>query len=142
MSFEFTIDGAPVRAAGWDIEHHVSGESTASFEISDSVTVRPFSIITVSGDSGEVWTGVARSITRTGTIQKIEAIDRVTMMAWSHSARHFKYGDVVRHRECPEQREMVVRATNESVFTVVLDDVDSSRGEMTAYNSDVLVLVE
>lgn len=54
----------------------------------------------------------------------------------------FVYGDVVHHKDCPEQREMVVRVAGNMVHTLVLDNADDTYGQTTAYTADVLVRVE
>lgn len=65
-----------------------------------------------------------------------------TIPTRSADPRDFHFGDVVHHHECPEQREMVVRVHDKTVFTVVLDDIDGHRGDETAYMANVLVKVE
>lgn len=95
MTIQVTIDGVVVQVAAWNMEQRVGGESTASFEMSSSMTVRPSSVITVLDGSGAEWHGMARSVARHGASQKIDAIDVATMSAWSHPSPRFKYGDIV-----------------------------------------------
>lgn len=53
----------------------------------------------------------------------------------------FKYGDVVHHKDCPDQREMVILADRYTVHTIVLDNSDSHFGAMTYYAPSVLEYV-
>lgn len=125
MTFQVTIDGAPVKVAGWRMEQHVSGETTASFEMSSSVTVRPSSVIAVSDGKGVTWHGVARSVTRTGVAQKIEAIDTTTMRAWSIPTPSFKYGDVARLRFAPDITIMIVSGDSRGRNCIILNDASN-----------------
>lgn len=58
------------------------------------------------------------------------------------TTRPFRYGDIVRHKDCPNQREMVVHVDIYTVATIVIDNEDDARGKMTEYTADALERVE
>lgn len=140
------LNGKVLSTEHFEILGDGSGQAIIAFDPAiqikngDSVTVE-YEGTTVTGGPVGSWTHRVNGLSGIGT----------SSVSWGSTSAgtyispspRYKYGDVVRQKDAPKQREMVVSNEGDGIITtIVLDDTDFYQWSVASRHVDSMVSVE